>query len=388
MGEAQLLRLIGDEARPLKLRAHGWGGTVLRSGGPARSVSRETTFGSDVRDPDELETMLLLFVTRVSAQLRDEQLMARTVTLKLRHDDFTTVTRSATLREATDVDRDLFDAVRPLFVAAFAAVRQRNRGVRLIGVSATNLTRASAPDLFEAPERAKLRQLSRAVDQVREKFGDDAVGPAGILGLKQALSREALLPDASLQCRGIPEVPRLEAQPHHARRPVHLRAKPFESCHTAIRQDRPDTAVSEQGVESERHTHRAGRHAAAAGLLRRRADVEPDRERLASRVGDIWQEDGRHAAVGARFQAKAALARVERLAALQVRAGSLALSRSRPDCIPAHRQRRRPRNAPGTRVAGCDATLVLGTEHDADRYRQPVHHDAVARFGWRSSQGP
>ena len=152
---------------------------------PTRSVSRETHFGSDVRDPDELETMLLLFVTRVSAQLRDEQLMARTVTLKLRHDDFTTVTRSATLREATDLDRDLFDAVRPLFIAAFAAVRERNRGVRLIGVSATNLTRASAPDLFEAPERARLRQLSRAVDRVRERFGDDAVGPAGILGLKK-----------------------------------------------------------------------------------------------------------------------------------------------------------------------------------------------------------
>ena len=185
MGEVQLARLIGDEARGLKLRAHGWGGTVLRSDRLPRSVSRETTFSTDVRDPDELETMLLLFVTRVSAQLRDEQLMARTVTLKLRHDDFTTVTRSATLAEATDLDRELFEAVRPLFLTAFATVRQRNRGVRLIGVSATNLTRSSAPDLFEAPRREKLRQLSRAVDQVREKFGDDAVGPAGILGLKR-----------------------------------------------------------------------------------------------------------------------------------------------------------------------------------------------------------
>ena len=91
---------------------------MLRGDRLPRSVSRETTFGSDVRDPDELETMLLLFVTRVSAQLRDEQLMARTVTLKLRHDDFTTVTRSATLREATDLDRELFEAVRPLFLAA------------------------------------------------------------------------------------------------------------------------------------------------------------------------------------------------------------------------------------------------------------------------------
>jgi DNA polymerase-4 len=185
MAEGQLARLLGDEARGLKLRAHGWGGTVLRGDRLPRSVSRETTFSTDVRDPDELETMLLLFVTRVSAQLRDEHLMARTVTLKLRHDDFTTVTRSATLQEATDLDRELFEAVRPLFLTAFGTVRQRNRGVRLIGVSATNLTQASAPDLFETPQRERLRQLSRAVDRVREKFGDDAVGPAGILGLKR-----------------------------------------------------------------------------------------------------------------------------------------------------------------------------------------------------------
>ena len=112
--------------------------------------------------------------------------MARTVTLKLRHDDFTTVTRSVTLAEATDLDRELFEAVRPLFLTCFNTVRQRNHAVRLIGVSATNLTRSSAPDLFEAPQRERLRQLSRAVDQVREKFGDDAVGPAGILGLKRS----------------------------------------------------------------------------------------------------------------------------------------------------------------------------------------------------------
>lgn len=184
MPEGELVRLLGEDARGLKLRAHGWGGTVLRSDRPARSVSRETTFRADLRDPVELETVLLLFVTRVAAQLRDEQLMTRTVTLKLRHDDFTTVTRSATLREATDQDRDLFEAVRPLFRTAFDAVRKRDRGVRLIGVSATNLTRTTAPDLFEPAEREKQRQVTRAVDLVREKFGQDAVGPARVLSLR------------------------------------------------------------------------------------------------------------------------------------------------------------------------------------------------------------
>ncbi len=55
--------------------------------------------------------------------------------------------------------------------AAFEEVRKRGRGVRLIGVAATNLAEAPMADLFEAPERTKLRQLTSAVDQVRERFG-------------------------------------------------------------------------------------------------------------------------------------------------------------------------------------------------------------------------
>ncbi len=84
MREEALVKLLGaDAARPLKLRAHGWGGTVLRGERPQRSISREGTFGQDLRDPDELEAMLLLFVTRVSAQLREEELSARTITLEV-----------------------------------------------------------------------------------------------------------------------------------------------------------------------------------------------------------------------------------------------------------------------------------------------------------------
>jgi hypothetical protein len=57
-------------------------------------------------------------------------------------------------------------------------VRRRDRGVRLIGIAATNLEQAAAPDLFEAPERTRLRQLTRAVDEVRERFGFDALKQA------------------------------------------------------------------------------------------------------------------------------------------------------------------------------------------------------------------
>ncbi|MGH2709223.1 MAG: DNA polymerase IV, partial [Actinomycetota bacterium] len=97
MEESALARLIGGEARALKLRAHGHGGTTLSGNRLPKSVSRETTLSRDLRDPEELEAILALLTARVAGQLREEQLVARTVTLKLRHDDFRTVTRRRTL---------------------------------------------------------------------------------------------------------------------------------------------------------------------------------------------------------------------------------------------------------------------------------------------------
>jgi DNA polymerase-4 len=183
--ERALERLIGADARPLKLRAHGQGGTTLRHERLPKSVSRETTLSRDLRDPDQLERILALLTARVAAQLRDEQILARAVTMKLRHDDFRTVTRRRTLETATDLDAEIYLAARSLFRDAFEEVRQRDRGVRLIGVAVTNLGTAAEEDLFEPSERSRLRQLTEAVDKVRGKFGFDAVTPGSIFQLRR-----------------------------------------------------------------------------------------------------------------------------------------------------------------------------------------------------------
>ena len=175
---AALERLIGSDAPALKLRAHGYGGTTLRADRLPKSMSRETTLSRDLRDPETLERILALLTARVAAQLREEGLVARSVTLKLRHDDFQTVTRRHTLSEATDLDAELYAAARALFRLAFDDVRGRDRGVRLIGITASRLTTAAEPDLFEPAARARLRQLTSAVDRVREKFGFDALTAA------------------------------------------------------------------------------------------------------------------------------------------------------------------------------------------------------------------
>ena len=177
---ARLEALIGNEAKGLKLRAHGHGASTLRARTTSRSVSRETTLSEDLRDPARLETVLARLVARVGADLRADGLAARTVVLKLRHDDFRTVTRRRTLDDPTQLDAEIGAAALELFRQAFVQVRERDRGVRLLGVAAVNLVAAAEGDLFESPARTRLRKLTSAVDEVRARFGFDALASARI----------------------------------------------------------------------------------------------------------------------------------------------------------------------------------------------------------------
>ncbi len=186
----RLQRLVGEDAAWLKLRAEGNGGSTLSHREAARSISRETTLAKDESDRAKLEGILLLLTARVAAQLREEDLEARTVVLKLRHGDFHTVTRRVTLPASTALDTELFQAVRTLLGPAYDEVRRRGLGVRLIGIGTTNLVPTAPPDLFEDPDRGKQRTLTHAVDRVREKFGFDALTPGRLMPMRRRPGRD------------------------------------------------------------------------------------------------------------------------------------------------------------------------------------------------------
>jgi DNA polymerase-4 len=175
--------LLGrEEAIALTRRADGVGGSIVRPAGPPKSISRETTFPRDVTDAAELDRMLHLLTAKVAGQLRDEGLQAGAVVLKLRHGNFATVTRRATLTRPTALDAELMDAARRLLAPALAAARQAKQSIRLLGIAATALGQVEAPDLFEPEARGKAREVSRAVDAVRAKFGFAAVQSARLVG--------------------------------------------------------------------------------------------------------------------------------------------------------------------------------------------------------------
>ena len=148
----------------------------------SRQISREETFGKDIADPAKLLSELRYLAAKAAGDLRAAGLAARTITVKLRTNDFETHSAGRTLPDPVESDRGIAEPA----VALLAKLRARHsRPARLVGVSLSGLTSGRTAEqltMFDAPEvdgvipeRERDRDLSRAVDRVREKFGDDAI---------------------------------------------------------------------------------------------------------------------------------------------------------------------------------------------------------------------
>ena len=157
-------------------RARGLDPSPVRGGRrPARSVSREVTFGTDLLDRAALTRAIAKHAERVGRDLRADGRRARTVTLKLRWSDFQTLTRSHTLERPTHSTRVLAGAGERLLDGVLA--QRGRRGVRLVGLAASNLVGEELQLGFDDGDRAAAREeeLDRALDAIRERHGDVAV---------------------------------------------------------------------------------------------------------------------------------------------------------------------------------------------------------------------
>jgi DNA polymerase-4 len=134
----------------------------------SRSISREGTFGSDVNDPEHLRAVLRAFSESVGSQLRQQGKRARTVSLKLRYEDFTTLSRSKTLPRPVSSNESIFDAANALLTRIRQAER---RPVRLIGVGTSGLVEDVVQLSLEPSRETKSESLSAAFDKVRHKYG-------------------------------------------------------------------------------------------------------------------------------------------------------------------------------------------------------------------------
>jgi DNA polymerase IV len=146
---------------------------------PAKSVGSENTYGYDLHDEKEILREVLRLADRTASRLRSKGLCGRTVTLKVRFSNFKTVTRSFTGDEL-DTTPEIFDVARSLL----EKLGLDGSRVRLLGVAVGSL--APGPpsrqlDLLGADRTNRVEKASRAVDDIRGRFGNQAVGPAELL---------------------------------------------------------------------------------------------------------------------------------------------------------------------------------------------------------------
>ena len=165
---AQLIALAhGQDDRPVEpIRA-------------AQSIGREETFEKDLRSREEAERALLSLSEEVGWRLRREGLSARTITLKLRLASFDTFTRSKTFPDPLSYDEDIFAAAQTLFREFPLTPGQ---GVRLLGVSASNLATDAEVSLFDDHE--KKDRLYSAIDGLKGRFGETILTRAALVEQK------------------------------------------------------------------------------------------------------------------------------------------------------------------------------------------------------------
>jgi nucleotidyltransferase/DNA polymerase involved in DNA repair len=178
--ERTLVRALG-QASGSHLYALSWGRDERRvvPHEPDKSIGAEETFTRDVDDPDVVRRELLRLAERTGARLRTAGLAGRTVSVKIRFADFTTITRARTLPEATDVAAVLYGTARTLYEAlGLDRARLRLVGIRVEGLVASE----TAPRQLLLGERSHgRREAEQAADRAVHRFGKGVVRPASLV---------------------------------------------------------------------------------------------------------------------------------------------------------------------------------------------------------------
>jgi DNA polymerase-4 len=173
MTEADLARRYGSMGLRLARLSHARDTRVVEPRGEAKSVSAETTFDGDIADAHELRGILRHLAEKVSKRLKRAQMAGVTVTLKLKTADFRIRTRSRQLADPTQLADRIYSTGTDLLAPEADGTRYRLIG---IGVSEFADPRLADPDDLVDPGARKRAAAEAAVDRIRGKFGDDAVG--------------------------------------------------------------------------------------------------------------------------------------------------------------------------------------------------------------------
>ena len=193
LNETTLVSMLGRASgRQLHALAHNRDPRRVQRGRRRRSMGAQRALGRRRRTPEELDSALLGLVDRLARRLRAARRVCRTVTLRLRFDDFSRATRSHTLAEATARTEVILAEARELLAAAMPMIERQ--GITLVGVALGNLGDAGAVQLALPFDGYRASALDTALDAVRDRFGTSAITRAVLLGRDPGFTMP-MLPD-------------------------------------------------------------------------------------------------------------------------------------------------------------------------------------------------
>jgi DNA polymerase-4 len=192
LDEAALVAMLGGASgRHLHALAHNRDPRPVEVGRRRRSIGSQRALGRSPKSRDTIDAVALELVDRVTRRMRAAKRVGRTVTLRLRFDDFTRISRAHTLHRATAQTQTVLTTVRGLLTAAMPMIDRR--GLTLVGVAVGNLD-TDGGQLALPLERRSQSALDAALDEVRDRFGSAAITRAALLGRDPGITMP-LLPD-------------------------------------------------------------------------------------------------------------------------------------------------------------------------------------------------
>ena len=169
--EKDMVRMFGKPGHHFHQLARGIDPRTVIPYEPVKSVGNEFTFSEDIGDPEIVKKRILQLSEKVGSRLRHKNFQGRVVTLKLRYENFQTVTRSRTHERCLRNDNEIYNIARTLF----EEVDIIGRKVRLIGISVSGLVGSSAQSDLFAGENERMGKVQSAVDDLRKRFGNDVI---------------------------------------------------------------------------------------------------------------------------------------------------------------------------------------------------------------------
>jgi DNA polymerase-4 len=193
LSEATLVAILGRaQGRHLHALAHNRDPRPVHPRRRRRSIGSQRALGRAPTSPDAIDAVAIGLVERVTRRMRAAGRVGRTVVLRLRFDDFSRATRSHTLPRATAETGTILETTRQLLATAMPTIERD--GITLVGISVANLDNNGAVQLVLPVDGHDGAALDAALDEIRERFGPNAVIRAVLLGRDQGLS-VPLLPD-------------------------------------------------------------------------------------------------------------------------------------------------------------------------------------------------